>query len=274
MKTTINPPAKCDLGPLYGFSFIVAMLMAGASVAGLLFPACLYPTAELRQSFIVNDVINLCIGLPLLLGAMGLARRGKLVGLLFWPGALFYVTYNSLAYAVALPLTGLSVLHLALVVSSGYVIVRLIAGIDGLAVQQRLSGAVKERLAGGVLVGLGGLFFLRAAGLLATAFINRTPLPAAELGVLAADLLVTPLWVVGGVALWHKRPLGYVGGPGLLFQASMLFVGLLAFFLLQPWLAGVAFPAADFVVILSMGMLSFVPLGLFARGITESASDG
>lgn len=270
MKTTINLPAKCDLGPLYGYSFIVALLMAGASVAGLLFPARLYPTAELRQSFVANDVINLCIGLPLLLGAMGLARRGKLVGLLFWPGALFYVPYNSLACAVALPLTGLSVLHLALVVFSGYVIVRLIACMDGFAVQQRLSGAVKERLAGGVLVGLGGLFFLRAAGLSATALTTRTPLPAAELGVLAADLLVAPLWVVGGVALWRKRPLGYVSGPGLLFQASMLFVGLLVFFVLQPFVAAVPFPVEDFVVIFGMGFVCFVPLGLFVRGIVQA----
>jgi hypothetical protein len=34
------------------------------------------------------------IGLPILRGSMGLARRGKLLGLLLWPGALFYVLYH------------------------------------------------------------------------------------------------------------------------------------------------------------------------------------
>jgi hypothetical protein len=30
----------------------------------------------------------------LLLGAPALTRRGRLLGLLFWPGGLFYATYN------------------------------------------------------------------------------------------------------------------------------------------------------------------------------------
>jgi hypothetical protein len=38
---------------------------------------------------VANNVGNLVIGLAILLGAMGLARRGRLIGLLFWPGALF-----------------------------------------------------------------------------------------------------------------------------------------------------------------------------------------
>jgi len=266
---TAHLPVTRDLTPAYGISLVTALLMAGASVAGLLFPTALYPAEALRQSFVTNDIVSLFIGLPLLLGAMALTRRVKLLGLLFWPGALFYVTYNSLAYAAARLSIWLFAVHLVLVALSGYAIVRLIVGIDGATVQQRLAGAVAERLAGGVLAGLGGLFFLRAVGLLMTAMVNRTSLPAAELGVLLADLLTAPVWVVGGVALWRKHSFGYVTGAGLLFQASMLFVGLLMFFLLQPWLAGTPFPAVDFVVVLAMGMICFVPLGLFVRGIVS-----
>lgn len=86
-------------------------------------------------------------------------------------------------------------------------------------------------------------------------------------GVLVADGLTTPFWILGGLALWRKQPLGYVSGMGLLFLASMLFIGLLAFFILQPFVAGVPFPLADFVVILVMGLVVFVPFGLFARGV-------
>jgi len=47
----------------------------------------------------------------------------------------------------------------------------------------------------------------------------------------------------------------------------MLFVGLLAFFILQPFVAGVPFPLEDFIVILVMGLVVFVPFGLFLRGV-------
>jgi hypothetical protein len=92
----------------------------------------------------------------------------------------------------------------------------------------------------------------------------------AEFGVLVADGLTTPFWILGGLYLWRRQPLGYIGGAGLLFQASMLFVGLLVFFILQPFVNGRPFPLEDFVVILSMGLVVFVPFGLFLRGISKA----
>jgi len=50
-------------------------------------------------------VVNLVIGLPCLLGAMALARRGSLPGLLFWPGMLLFVTYHAVAFAAGVPFT-------------------------------------------------------------------------------------------------------------------------------------------------------------------------
>ena len=61
--------------------------------------------------------------------------------------------------------------------------------------------------------------------------------------------------------------MGAASLTSLLFQASMLFIGLLAFFLLLPMVAGVPFPMEDFVVILVMGLICFVPFALFVRGV-------
>lgn len=97
-------------------------------------------------------MVNLFIGLPILLGSMWSARRGSLMGLLFWPGALFYVTYNSIAYAVAIPLTLPFVVNLALVMLSIWAMYGLLTGMDGAAVQARLKGKVPERFIGGILL--------------------------------------------------------------------------------------------------------------------------
>jgi hypothetical protein len=236
-------------------------MMTALSIAGLLFPEALYPAEEVRRSFVSNDLVNLMVGLPVLLGSIWFARRGSLAGMLFWPGALLYITYNSLAYAAAMPFTWMFTAFFSLALLSGLAVYRLLASLNLAAVAGRLFGKVPERFAGGVLAGFGLLFFLRA---LAEFFDSAADMAA--FGVIVADLFITPLWVIGGVQLWRKRPLGYAAGAGLLFQASMLFAALLVFFVLQPFLADVSFPLADFLVIFAMGLVVFIPLGMFARG--------
>ncbi len=263
-------PVRRDLTLSYALSFAIAILMAVASVAGLLRRTAIYPTDELLHSFVPNDVVNIFIGLPILLGSMWLARRGKLIGLLFWPGAVFYVLYNYLVYVLAMPLNVAFLLHLVLVTLSVYTLIGLIAGIDGKAVQQRLPGAVSERLGGGVLVGLGLLFLLQVMGAILTALSSQTSIAETELALHVSDFVIAPAFVIGGVLLWRRQEFGYVIGLGLLFQASMLFIGLIMFLLLQPLLTTAPFALADVVVISIMGLICFVPFGLFVRGVVAT----
>ena len=262
-------PLTHSLTLIYISSSIVAVLMTAASIGGLLYSTLIYPTEELWRTFVPNDVTNLGVGLPLLLVAMWLARLGRLVGLLCWPGALFFVLYNYVVYVFAMPLNTAFLLHLILVALSAYTAAGLLASIDAETVQLRLTGVVPERLAAGVLIGFGLLFALRVLGVLVTALANQTPLPEAELAVHTADFLTTPAWIIGGVLLWRRRPLGYATGLGLLVQASMLFVALLIFMLLQPILTATPFILTDFAVILLMGMICFIPFVIFVRGVAS-----
>jgi len=262
-------PIRHDLTLAYAFSLIIAILMAAGSLAGLLYPGVIYPTDKLLQSFMPNDVVNLFIGVPILLGSMGLARRGQLVGLLFWPGALFYVLYNYIAYVFGMPANVMFLLYLGLVTLSAYTLIGLVANIDGTAVRRRLAGVVPERAAGGVLAALGILFTLRVIGVMASALVSRTPVAVTELATLVADFLTSPAWIIGGVLLWRRKEFGYVVGLGLLFQASMLFIALIIFLLLRPLLTAAPFALADVVVVLIMGLICFIPFALFVRGVVS-----
>jgi hypothetical protein len=104
-------------------------------------------------------------------------------------------------------------------------------------------------------------------GILAQASTNPGALPVSEIGVLIADLVVSALWVAGGVLLIRRKPLGYASGLGLLFAASMLFVGLILFFVLQPILTDVPFAPVDVIVVSIMGLVCFIPFVLFLRGV-------
>jgi hypothetical protein len=63
-----------------------------------------------------------------------------------------------------------------------------------------------------------------------------------------------------------------VTGLGLLFQGSMLFIGLIIFFLLQPFLTNDSFVLSSVVVVFVLGLICFIPLALFVRGVISSRS--
>jgi hypothetical protein len=260
-------PTTGSLNLAYVSSLAVALLLSVVSVVGLLLPSQVYPTEELAQSFVVTDLVNLVIGVPILLGSMGFARRDRLVGLLFWPGALFFVVYHAIAYVYAMPLSWMFLLYVALLVLSAYTLIGLVAGIDRSAVGERLAGRVPERLAGGVLIGLGAFSLLRNLGVLANALLSQTTIPGTELGVIVSDSILVPAWIIGGLLLWRRQARGYVGGTGLLFQGSMLFVGLIVWMLLAPLMTGAPFVPTDLVVILIMSLICLIPFALFVRGV-------
>lgn len=267
---TSQLPLRRNLSPIFRLSLIVAALMAVTSLAGLLFQSEIYPTDDLHYSFVSTDVVNLLIVLPILLGSMSLTRRGRLIGLLFWPGALSVVTYHYIAYAVAIPFTWQFWAYLALVFLSAYTICLLLSGVDASVVREQLKGKVSERFAGIVLAGFGILFFVWRGALAVQTILGSAVLSQPEFATAIADILLAPAWTVGGALLWRRRAFGYVTGAGLLFQFSMLFVGLVAFFALQPVIAGVPFPVDDFVAVFSMGLSCFIPFGLFVRGIVSA----
>ena len=199
-----------------------------------------------------------------------LERRHKVLGLLFWPGALFFVFYNYLVYLLSMPLNLAFLLHLLLVALSAYTMIALVVSIDAKAVRDRLAGRVFERFGGGVLAGLGLLFLVRVLVVLITGIVDGTPIPHTEVALSATDLLISPAVIIGGLLLWRRRPLGYVAGLGLLFQLSMLFVGLIAVLVLQPLMIEVEFILGDLLAVLIMGLVAFVPFGLYVRGTVTS----
>jgi hypothetical protein len=272
-KDRRHPPAglplRAGLGFFYLLSLLIALLTAIASLTGILYADVIYPTAELQQSFVANDVVNLFIGLPILLISMGLALREKLIGLLFWPGAIFYGLYNYLIYLFGMQFNAIYPFVLLIVTLSIYTLIGLVASIDGSAVKERLTGHVPQRLAGGILLVFGAFFALRVIWIMVAALVEQMTLAGPELGLLVADFIFSGALVMGGVLLWRHQPLGYVSGAGLLFQASMLFVGLLAVFILQPLLSDTPFPLVDFIVVAAMGLLFSIPFILFVRGVLK-----
>ena len=260
-------PIKRSLKLIYILSFIVAALMAVSSLVGILYQSEIYPSEELLSTFMSNDMVNLLIGLPIILGSMFLTIRKKLSGLLLWPGALFFVLYNYLIYVLAMPFNLAFLLDLVLVTLSLYTIIALVASFDGESIRKKLSGKVHERISGAILAGMGVLFLFQVVGVMIVALANQTPISGTELATHVSDFLLSPALVIGGILLWRRKDFGYVSGLGLLFQLCMLFIGLIMFLIIQAVLMITPFALVDVVVIAIMGLIGFIPFALFVRGV-------
>jgi len=263
-------PITRDISTLKILTAIVIILMGVLSLAGLIFPSNIYPSEALIQTFMMNDVINLIVGIPILVGSIWLTGREKLVGLLLWPGALLFVIYNYIAYMIGIPFSALTLAYLALILLSAYIILDLLKAIDDQTVQEKLSGNVSEKIAGWFLVIFGILFIFRAISIIIPS-INQATLPPTELGVSIADIIISTLWLIGGILLLRQKPLGYTSGLGLLFAASMLFIGLVIFLIIQPIFTTAQFQITDVIVVAVMGLILSIPFALFLRGTIKSS---
>ncbi|HJQ28227.1 MAG TPA: hypothetical protein VJ827_02725 [Rubrobacter sp.] len=274
----------------YLLSAVVAILMAVVSAAGLALgstglygadPKLALGATEaeaglLVPGFLGQDAFNLVVALPLLLGAMWLARRGSLVGLLLWPGMLFYALYWYVLYLVGAPFSMLFLLYVPLVTLSAYAIIALVASIDGGRVRRRLAKVVPARLVGGILVVLALLTLAQdASGAFVTALSGNAPVDLAARHVWISDLaLQAPAVLVGGLLLFRREALGYVAGAGLLLQYGLSAIGFVASMALQAILGGSPLDVATIVVLFVFGVVCFVPLALFVRGAARPGAEG
>ena len=247
-------------------SAAVALIMTFSSGLGFLFPDVFYPDPGLLEQYLANDLVNIILGLPLFVAALVLTRRGKLLGLLLLPGALIYVIYNYIGYALGRPWNWITIINLGLVVLGFIALFLLLKGINHRAVMEQLEGRVGRKISGWILVFFGLAFIALAVSTLIKGIQAGTIPPLGENAVSVADIVVSLGWVAGGIALLRKKPLGYSTGLGLLVAASFLFMGLILFFFIAPLVAGRAFDWIEVITVFAMGLICFIPTILFWRG--------
>jgi hypothetical protein len=266
MNRSVAPalPIQRDLGLAYASSAVVSVAIAVVSVAGLVrgsegLYAVESPLVQVSRG---GDAANLLLGLPTLLGSMWLARRGSLVGLLLWPGALFYALYAYALYLVGAPFDALFFGYVALVTLSAWTLIGIVASIDAAEVRRRLAMA-PARSVGGALVVIAVLAY---AGLTATALGSPTNEAAMRPQWVVDYALGTPALLLGGVLLWRRAALGYVAATGLLLVSGLNGLAFSASALLDGLLAGRSIEPAVVAVHLVIGVVSFALLAFFDRG--------
>ncbi|MCG8571161.1 MAG: hypothetical protein MJB14_13590 [Spirochaetes bacterium] len=262
-------PIKYPLLFIYLFSILIALLTTITSLGGIFYSSIIYPDEQLAQNFLTTDVLNLILGLPVLLLSMLLTLRGKTFGLLFWPGSIMFLLYHFIAYVFGMPLSWVFLIYLVILVMSVYTLIGLVAVIDGEKVKQILTGKMSIQFSGWVLFIFGMLFSLKVVGDISNDLLGIKNLAVNEFPVLMADFILCPAWFIGGFLMIKKKTFGYTVGTGLLLQGTMLFLGLMIYFILNPILTGADFLLSDLIVISIMGLVFFIPFILNIIGIIK-----
>ena len=249
---------------------MLAILMTIISLIGLIWPQTLYPGEGQADAYRVNDLINILIGLPGIILALVLIKRGKLLGVLFLPGAVLYIFYTYIAYLFGITFSVWSIAWGILVLFSGIIFFRLILNLNAVVLKKRLNGKVPTIFSGIVLAIFGAAFAGLAFDILST---NQLALPHPDLGLALADIVVSLIWLIGGILLLLKKPVGFAWGLGLLYAAVLLFVAVILVVIAQPFLTELAFVLDDLVVLAGMALVCFIPFGLFVRGVLKKENE-
>jgi hypothetical protein len=277
--SALSSPRGPWVGPAVLLSAIVAALMFGASVLGIVVDDLYREGAWAREAFRGGDVVTLVLVVPVLITSMVLARRGSGRATVVWIGALAYAVYNYAYYVFGASFNDSFLIHIAIFSSSILALGLAISSLDVVATAEPLRQSRLARWIGGFLtlvgVGQGGLWVFVIVRYAVTGEVLADIPVRGQHVVFALDLsLLVPALVVSGVLLRRRTPIGYVAAGIVSVMGSLVLLNLLlaAAFQANADVAGVrAFPPES--VAMTVGMIASMALLLGRRTQTRGGNE-
>jgi len=264
---------KNKLTVVYVLSIMIGVLVILVSSVGMIYSTSIYLSNDISGAFLPTDYLNLIIGVPFLLIAMLLVKSKKIIGLISWCGALFYMIYVYIPYVISVPFGPLFLPYLLIVVLSLYTLIGLLTTIDHQVVKEKMSGRVSRKIIAGILAGLGSLIVIRQVAMILTALTTKSQVNMQELSIWIDDFIVAvPSLLISSFLMLKKRPLGYVICGGMLLTYGILSLELVPIMIYQAELANTAIDIAGIVVVIVMTLICLIPYGFIVSGISSKGT--
>jgi hypothetical protein len=205
-------------------SFPLAAVLAAAAIGGILLPeAYAHESALWTAQGIGQDWVDVVVVAPCLAAFAFVALRGSRVFRLLLGGTIVYTLYSLVLYAFAVHFNVLFLVYTLALGLAFYALVGTVCAFGREDVSRWFSPRAPVWLAGGVAVLLGGAFsILWLSEVIPALVAGVTPKSIQDAGLITnpvhvLDLgIVLPGFVIGGIALMRRRPLGYWLVPVLL----------------------------------------------------------
>jgi hypothetical protein len=207
----------------------ILVLAAVSSLTGLFRPGHYRAAPGIVESYRMQDLTILIVGIPVLALGLWYAMRHSPRGRIVWLGGLAYMTYMWASIAVQIPFNAFFLVYVALFGLSLFTFVGGIVTTDADAIRGTLEGRINTTLYGGALVIIGlGLGALWLSDVVPPLLSGTTPLLIEESGPQAmvthvVDLgVVVPSIFLSAAWLYRERTWGYVfAGIELVLGATL-----------------------------------------------------
>ncbi|MFA9431141.1 hypothetical protein [Egicoccus sp. AB-alg2] len=239
----------------------VALLVAGASAAGLLVGGLYTDPPAVAVMFRGYDLVTLVLVAPLLVLTLVPSLRDRVTTTLLRVGLLAFCVYDYAYYLFGAELNATLLAHVAIFTGSLYALVLSVMTLDVAALAEHFAATTPVRTVAAILALLGGaLAAIQLLGLATFAVTGAAPqepsqlvvpLTFTRLGAVLDLALLVPTYLLAAVLLWRRRGGGYLIAvtvlvAGLLHQASYV-SGML--FQLAADIPGAAFDPVEPVII-------------------------
>jgi hypothetical protein len=235
------------------------------------------PVVVVREG-VIWDVINLCIGLPLLAAAVILALRGSLRGRLLLGGLLAYFFYVYLMYATMMAFNPLFLVYVAVFSLSLVGFFLNMSRVEIAALPSHFS----ERFPRAVFI----VFSLLLSAALLLLWIGRIipimmtgqfPEELAGVGTLetqALDLgLIVPLALSSAILLWRRSPWGYFLTSVAITFGFMMFITIPAW-IVVPLIREGKVNLVEGIPFFLLSLIGLVLVVLFYRSVAGHKGSG
>ncbi|MCU4717455.1 hypothetical protein [Halapricum hydrolyticum] len=210
-------------------TLVILVLAAISSLLGVFRPGHYQAAPELVESYQVQDITILVVGIPVVAAGLRYAVRNSPRGRIVWLGGLAYMTYMWFSISIQIPFNELFLVYIVLAGLSLFTFVSGLVTTDVNTIHQALGGRINPSLYSGALAVIGvGLATLWLSDIVPPLLSGTTPPLIEEAGPQAMashviDLgIVVPSIIVAAAWLYQERPWGYVfAGVVLVLGATL-----------------------------------------------------
>lgn len=220
-RPMVLPPSRPWIVPVppvaRRLSLLLIPLVILAAGVGLLLPGVYRDNPQSIPLERANDLANLAVAIPLLIGSLMLAAHDSLRGYLLWMGTLGWLIYVGAIDSFGLQFNPLFLVYVAILGLATYALILGLGAIHPRAVARSFDRETPTRWIGGYLIAASVLTALLWLSDIVPAMLGGHPpqaiagrsLPVEPTHVLDLGLLL-PTSILAGVLVIRHHPWGYV----------------------------------------------------------------
>ena len=211
--------------------FLSVLLVADAivaTVASLVRPDLIHGPAVSVGSLRGTALVVLVVALPVLVASMVAVRRGSMLAIVGWLGALGYITYQGILFLYGSPFNGLFFFYLGMLSFGLWAVIALVPRLDIAAFSGRFGPRTPVRAIAGFFVVLTGAFYvLWLKAIVPALFESESPAFLVGTGMITGagqiiDLsFALPVTLLAAVTIWQRRSWGYLLAGSMLVMLGI-----------------------------------------------------